>query len=70
MNLQWKTDVVQHVPLHQKIEALENHADAAPKVPELFSGQVPEFLPLDRHRSLRRNFQIIQTADQCTLAGA
>ena len=70
LDLEREADIIQNRFLHQQVEALEDHADAASKRAKLFVREFSQLLSLDDDLSLCGYFKIIQAPDKRALSGS
>ena len=68
-DLHGKADVLQNGPLHQQVEALEDHGDVPPGQPQLPVGEGGHVLPVHDHCAGRGPLQQVHAPHQGALAG-
>ena len=62
--LQGEADVFQAVPLHQQVEALEDHGDVPALLPQLRLGELADVLAVDEDFAAGGALQHVDAADQ------
>ena len=70
LDIQGEAYVFQHGFLHQQIKMLEDHSDILPLFTQFLFCKASELLPVDQDFSFRGDLQIIDAADEGTLARA
>ena len=70
VDLHGEADIFQTGPLHEQVEALENHADGAPGGAQLLGGEGGDVLPAEEDLAVGGPLQQVHAPHQCALARA